>query len=98
MKKLSLLLISLLLLTGCGAPSEDTIYEDVVSILEKDLPEKGLLSPDLSSQEMTEFEELGDGLYEVKGNVDSPLVGVYSYTMKIKYDGGDWVEYEWVTE
>lgn len=98
MKKLIVLLLLLLPLTACGAPSEEVIYEDVISILEEDLPGEGIFDSEFSSQQMTEIQDLGEGLYEVKGHIQTPYDGIYPYTMKIKYEDGDWAEYEWVTQ
>ncbi|GAB3049242.1 hypothetical protein [Virgibacillus ainsalahensis] len=100
MRKFKVAIVALfaLFLMACGpALSDEELYDEAVSILETEFAEPNGYELEYSSLEMVEIEEVGDDLYEVRGNLFDQYQTGAAFTVKISVSE-DKLNYEWLVE
>lgn len=88
-------IVVLSILVACGAPAKEQIHTDAIDIIDVDMKDRGVAGLSWPTEDMSEIEDLGDGLYKVSGMVGDEDGYGNEFWVKLRYDRGDIVDYEW---
>lgn len=96
--KVGVVSLFIIFLMACGSGlSDEQLYDEAINVLETEFAEPNGYDLEYSELEMAEIEEVGDNLYEVRGNLFDQYQTGASFTVKISIDG-DMMNYEWLVE